>query len=368
MVPPWFGRCADRNQAVGVPRHLTFFGMRKVRNDPIETLVRLHMSSPSVATSSNAPSWMVWTALWIVYIVWGSTYLAIRVTVETLPPLLTAGVRFMLAGGVIFLWLRIRKGKGAGRLTVSEMLWSTLIGAGLVFGGNGLVMIAEQDVPSSYAALIIASVPLWVVVLRYVLRERVNLMTLLSVLVGFIGVGVLVLPGDKPGGATTFGVFLLVLASISWASASFFAKKVPLPKDPFVNTAMQMVGGGAVCLIAGLIHGELATFAWSDVSDASVIAFSYLVSIGSLVAFTAYVWLLQNAPISKVATYAYVNPVIAIFLGWAILSEEITATVLIGAAIIVGSVAFTVRKESTPEPEEHRHPEQAPALAGSEAR
>lgn len=325
------------------------------------------MGSPQVSSSSNAPSWMVWTALWIVYIVWGSTYLAIRVTVETLPPLLTAGVRFILAGGVIFLWLRIRRGRGAGRLTIGEMLWSTLIGSGLIFGGNGLVMLAERDVPSSYAALIIASVPLWVVVLRYVTRERVNLLTLMSVLVGFIGVGVLVLPGDKPGGATTFGVFLLVLASISWASASFFAKKVPLPKDPFVNTAMQMVGGGAVSLVAGLVHGELGRFEWSEVSDSSVIAFSYLLSIGSLVAFTAYVWLLQNAPISKVATYAYVNPVIAIFLGWAVVSEEITATVLIGAAIIVGSVAFTVRQESPPEPAEPAASDRVPALARSEA-
>jgi drug/metabolite transporter (DMT)-like permease len=308
---------------------------------------------------------MVWTALWIVYVVWGSTYLAIRVTVETLPPLITGGVRFILAGAVIFLWLRIRKGKGAGRVTLAEIFWSTLIGSGLILGGNGLVMLAERDVPSSYAALIIASVPLWVVVLRYVLRERVNVVTLLSVLVGFIGVGVLVLPGDKPGGASTFGVFLLVLASVFWASASFFAKKVPLPNDPFANTATQMLGGGVVTLLAGVFHGELGRFTLSEVSDSSVIAFSYLVSFGSLVAFTAYVWLLQNAPISKVATYAYVNPVIAIFLGWALVSEEITATVLIGAAIIVGSVAFTVRHESPPEAAEE--PEPAGVLAGSEA-
>lgn len=325
------------------------------------------MSVQASSSETNAPAWLVWVALWIVYTVWGSTYLAIRVTVETLPPLLTGGVRFLFAGGVIFVWLRVRKGKGAGHVSWNEVFWCTLIGAGLIMGGNGLVMLAERDVPSSYAALIIASVPLWVVVLRYVLREKVNLVTLLSVLVGFIGVGVLVVPGDKPGGATTFGVVLLVLASIFWASASFFAKKVPLPKDPFANTAMQMVGGGIVTIIAGLIHGELNSFSFSDVSDSSVIAFTYLVSFGSLVAFTAYVWLLQNAPISKVATYAYVNPVIAIFLGWALLSEEITGTVLIGAAIIVGSVAFTVRNEAPPQPtQEEPSPEGATALAGSE--
>jgi drug/metabolite transporter (DMT)-like permease len=306
---------------------------------------------------------MVWVALWIVYIVWGSTYLAIRVTVETLPPLLTAGARFILAGTVIFLWLRLRRGKGAGRISPSEALWSTLIGGGLIMGGNGLVMIAERDVPSSYAALIIASVPLWVVVLRFIFRERVSLGTLAGVVVGFIGVAVLVLPGDRPEGASTLGVMLVVLASIFWASASFGAKKVPLPQDPFANTAMQMVGGGLVCIVAGTIHGEFTDLDLANVSDSSMIAFSYLVSAGSLLAFTAYVWLLQNAPISKVATYAYVNPVIAIFLGWALVSEEITPLVLVGAAIIVGSVAFTVRQESqSPKVEEHL--DGVPAMAG----
>ena len=333
------------------------------------------MSTQPAARVAQAPSWMVWVALWIVYIVWGSTYLAIRVTVETLPPLLTGGVRFMLAGAVIFAWLRIRKGKGAGRITRAEALWSTVIGGGLIMGGNGLVMLAERDVPSSYAALVIASVPLWVVVFRFFSRERVNLITLLSVFVGFVGVAILVVPSDRPEGASTFGVVLLVLASFFWAAASFWSKRVSLPKDPFASTAMQMVGGGMISLVAGTIHGEFEGLDFSDFSDSSVIAFSYLVSIGSLVAFTAYVWLLQNAPISKVATYAYVNPVIAIFLGWALLSEEITMTVLIGAAVIIGSVAFTVRKESEPgrvgnddgEPERQQPTAMAAAEAPSEA-
>lgn len=324
------------------------------------------MSTPPATRVAEAPSWLIWVALWIVYIVWGSTYLAIRVTVETLPPLLTGGVRFILAGGVIFAWLRIRKGKGAGRITRTEALWSTVIGAGLIMGGNGLVMLAERDVPSSYASLVIASVPLWVVVFRFISRERVNLMTLVSVFVGFVGVAILVVPSDRPGGASTFGVILLVFASFFWAAASFWSKRVTLPKDPFASTAMQMVGGGVISLIAGTIHGEFEGLDVSAFSDSSVIAFSYLVSIGSLVAFTAYVWLLQNAPISKVATYAYVNPVIAIFLGWALLSEEITMTVMIGAAVIIGSVAFTVRKESEP-PKKEPERQQPTAMAAAEA-
>jgi drug/metabolite transporter (DMT)-like permease len=307
---------------------------------------------------------MVWSALWIVYIVWGSTYLAIRVAVETMPPLLMAGVRFLIAGSVIFLWLRIRKGKGAARLSLREALWCTVIGAGLIMGGNGLVTVAERDVPSGLAALVVASVPLWVVLLRFVFRERVNLGTLISVVVGFIGVAILVVPGDRPDGATTFGVLLVVLASFFWAAASYAAKKVPHPEDPFVNTAMQMIGGGLACVIAAVFHGEFADMDLAGISESSLIAFSYLVSIGSLVAFTAYVWLLQNAPISKAATYAYVNPVIAIFLGWALLSEEITGIVLVGATIIVASVAFTVRKESTPEPAEPRGG--VPVLAAAE--
>lgn len=310
------------------------------------------MSTDARPDQAGAPPWMVWTALWIVYIVWGSTYLAIRVMVETLPPLVTVGARFILAGSVIFLWLRIRRGKGAARISLNEALWATVIGGGLVMGGNGLVTVAERGVPSGLAALIVATVPLWVVLLRFIFRERVGSGTLAGVTVGFIGVAVLVLPGEPPDGATTAGILLVVLASFFWAAASFASKKVQLPKDPFANTAMQMVGGGVLSIIAGAIHGELGELDLSAVSDSSVIAFSYLVSAGSLIAFTAYVWLLQNAPISKVSTYAYVNPVIAILLGWALLSEQITTIVLLGAAIIVGSVAFTVRQESQPEQEE----------------
>jgi drug/metabolite transporter (DMT)-like permease len=164
------------------------------------------------------------------------------------------------------------------------------------------------------------------------------------VAVGFTGVALLVLPGNRPAGADSLAVGLLLMASTFWAAGSYFSKSLPLPKDPFVSTATQMLGGGVVLLIAGLVSGE--SLAGMELTASSVGAFVYLVGAGSLLAFTAYVWLLANAPISKVATYAYVNPVVAIFLGWLILSEQITATTLAGAGVIVASVAFIVRKET----------------------
>ncbi|HYP23113.1 MAG TPA: EamA family transporter [Actinomycetota bacterium] len=314
----------------------------------------------------GAPTWMVWGALWVIYIVWGSTYLAIRVTVETLPPFLSAGARFFLAGAIVYAVLALRKGVAAIRITKRELGASTLVGAALLFGGNGLVSVAEQKVSSSLAALIIASVPLWVILLRTLTGEKVSRSTLVGVAIGFVGVAMLVLPGGDQS-ANVAGLLMLVVASLSWASGSFFSSKLPLPRDPFVSTAAQMVTGGAVLLVAGLVTGEASGLDPAEFSGASLSAFVYLVTVGSLFAFTCYVWLLQNAPISKVATYAYVNPVIAIFLGWLILSESITTSILVGAAVIVSSVAFIVSRESAkprPESDDADAPAEA-ALAGA---
>lgn len=301
--------------------------------------------TPVAARSDAPPSWLVWSALWVVYIVWGSTYLAIRVMVETFPPLLSASARFLLAGAILWIVLAIRKGWSHMRIDKREVAASTLVGAALLFGGNGLVQLAEErGAPSSLAALLIASVPLIVIVLRRLARERISGGTLIGVAVGFSGVALLVLPGNRPAGADSLAVGMLLTASLFWAAGSYFSKSLPLPKDPFVSTATQMLAGGFVLLIAGLVAGE--SLAGVELTASSVGAFAYLVAAGSLLAFTAYVWLLANAPISKVATYAYVNPVVAIFLGWLILSERITLITLVGAAVIVASVAFIVRKET----------------------
>ncbi|MGH2748983.1 MAG: EamA family transporter [Actinomycetota bacterium] len=312
---------------------------------------------------NKGPAWLVWSALWTVYIVWGSTYLAIRITVETLPPFLTTGVRFVVAGAIMYLFLLARRGPSGVAVTAREVGAASLIGGLLLLGGNGLVMIAEQDVPSGLASLIISSVPLWVVLFRAITGDRVPGGTLAGVAVGFIGVALLVLPGGSNGG-TLAGMLLLVLAALLWATGSFISKKMPLPKDPFTSTTWQMLTGGAIAAVAGVIRGEAASIDAASFSAASVWALVYLIFVGSLLAFTAYTWVLQNAPISKVATYAYVNPVIAVFLGWAILSEAITAMLVVGAAIIVASVAFIIQKETPPEP--HPEPTPAPQHVGEE--
>ncbi|MEX2195266.1 MAG: EamA family transporter [Thermoleophilaceae bacterium] len=291
---------------------------------------------------------MVPAALATVYVVWGSTYLAIRVMVETIPPLLGAGLRFVVAGGIFYALLAARGDRQRLRITRGQLAGCALIGCLLLFGGNGLVTIAEQDVPSGLAALLVASEPLWVVLLRAGAREPMSKKTVASVVLGFTGVALLVLPGDRPDGATLGGVLLVVLAAALWAVGSFWSRRVKLPEDVFLSTAVQMLCGGGAMVIVGLLAGEAGDVHPSTISLDSALAFAYLLTIGSLLAFTAYVWLLQNAPISTVSTYAYVNPVIAIFLGWAILSEEITAFVLGGAAVIVASVAVVVREESGP--------------------
>ena len=304
-----------------------------------------------------APAWFVWAALWIVYLVWGSTYLAIRYVVETMPPFLAGGVRFVAAGLVMQIVLMIRRGPKGVRVTPKEILACTFVGGALLFAGNGLVMVAEQSIPSGLAALIVAAVPLWVVVLRSIFKDRVPRDTLIGVVVGFAGVGILVLPGSS-GAASTTGMFTVVAASAFWACGSFFSKRVPLPDDPFTSTTIQMLCGGVIMLLAGLVTGEGSRVDFDAFSTSSIIGLVYLIFAGSLLAFTAYTWLLQHAPISKVATYAYVNPVVAIFLGWALLGEPVTLTIAIGATVIVGSVAYIVRRESRAAPElVEPHPE-----------
>ncbi|MFL5894937.1 MAG: GNAT family N-acetyltransferase [Thermoleophilaceae bacterium] len=292
------------------------------------------------------PTWKVWLALTTVYLVWGSTYLAIRVMVETMPPLLAAGVRFSLAGGVFYAVLRVRRGRRAVRFGRPQLAAAAVVGLLLPFGGNGLVTIAEQHVPSGLAALVIASVPLWVVILRGLSRERIARLTVVGVLIGFAGVALLLLPGTQPKGASVGGMLLCVAAAGSWASGSYFSRRLPLPSDVFLATALEMICGGVAMVVVALAVGEGGDVHVGAFSLKSLAGFAWLVTAGSLGAYTAYVWLLKNVPISKAATYAYVNPVVAIFLGWALLSEQITATIVIGAALIVASVAVVVSRES----------------------
>lgn len=293
-------------------------------------------------------AWVAWVALATVYVVWGSTYLAIRVMVETVPALLGAGLRFLIAGCALYACLLVRRGRQRLKVSRREAAGAALVGILLSAGGNGLVTVAERDIASSLAALVIASVPLVIVLIRALSGERVGRAALAGVAVGFVGVAILVVPGASTRGSG-LGVLLVLAASVSWAAGSVTSTRLTLPPDPLTSTALQMTAGGAVMLIAGLLIGETRAVDLGGLSLRSGLAFGYLVVFGSLAAFTAYAWLLQHVPISRVSTYAYVNPVIAVALGWAVLSERIAATTLVGAAVIIAAVAFIVRSTRPPE-------------------
>ena len=291
----------------------------------------------------------LWIALWTIYLVWGSTYLAIRYVVETMPPLLSAGVRFAVAGVLFAVFLVVRRGWSSLRVTRAELAGCAFVGVALLLGGNGLVSVGQDTgVPSGLAALIIASIPLWVVVFRRLAGERVGRATPVWIAVGFAGVAVLLLPGDRPENAPIGGMLILVAAAFCWATGSFASSRLAIPDDPIRATTVQLLVGGVVMTLVALVAGEggsvhVGAFSWE-----SIVAFVYLVLVGSLCAFTAYAWLLKNAPISQVATYAYVNPVVAIALGALFVSEEVTPLMAVAAVVIVASVAGTVREEASP--------------------
>jgi drug/metabolite transporter (DMT)-like permease len=306
----------------------------------------LPSTSTAGAAIPAAPAWKLWTGLWIVYIVWGSTYLAIRVVVETVPPLLSAGARFLVAGGVMLAVLSFRR---RVKPTRAQLLSALLVGI-LLPGANAVVSVAEQEVPSNLAALLIASVPLWVLLMRRTSGEPVSAAGIGAVLVGFAGVALLLRPGEQSDGASVLALGACVFAAVMWASGSFASPRLRLPGDPLVSVGWQMLLGGAVITATGLAVGEGGDVDLDTFSTRSVVALAYLIVFGSWLAYTAYAWLLQNAPISRVATYAYVNPMVAIALGYLVLDELIAPVTLVGAAIIVVSVALVTKIESSRRP------------------
>jgi drug/metabolite transporter (DMT)-like permease len=266
--------------------------------------------------------------------------------VETVPPLLGAGFRFLIAGAIFLAFLAAKRGVGAIGFSGRELLAAFAVGTLLCFGGNGLVTVAEQDVPSGIAATLIASVPLWIILFRRVSRDPINSIALLGVLIGFAGVGILMLPGERPAGLTIGPMLVVVAAAACWAIGSYYGRGWSLPRDTMLSTALQMLTSGALMVVVGAGFGEFSDVDPGSFSTKSIAGFIWLVTAGSLVAYTAYTWLLKNAPVSKVATYAYVNPVVAIFLGWILLDETITGTIIVGASLIVASVALVVSREN----------------------
>ena len=282
----------------------------------------------------------------VLYLVWGSTYLGIAVAVDSIPPFLMAASRFLLAGLILLTWSVARDRRAFVLPNRRQVRDSAIVGALLVGGGNGFVAFAEQTVPSGIAALLIATMPIWVAILGGIfLGERLPRIAGLGVVVGFVGVAVLAAPSivGGSGALEPIGLLFCLAAPLAWASGSLFAShRANLPPRPLVATGMQMVFGGIVLSVMALGTGEVASFDVGGVTRDSVIAFLYLTVVGSLLAFTVYGFMLRVAPLALVTTYAYVNPVVAVILGAIVLGEPIDLRTIVAGSIIVAAVALIV--------------------------
>jgi drug/metabolite transporter (DMT)-like permease len=291
----------------------------------------------------TAPAKHVWIALLTVWVVWGSTYFGIKVAVETMPPLLAGGSRFLVAGSILALVIALR---GTSlRITRRELLGTSIAGLLLLTLGVGLVHIAETRIDSSIAAMIAGTVPLQIILMRLASGQDVARATRLSTLAGLLGLALVVVPG-LGSGSTALGLAIMVSATISWSIGSFLSGRLGMPRDPFVATAYEMVAGGFFLTFGALAFGEWRDLGASTFAASSVAAWIYLVIVGSLIGFTAYAWLLRVAPISLVVTHQYVNPLVAIALGVVLLAERPGPLALLGSLLIIGAVYAAIRAET----------------------
>ena len=300
----------------------------------------------------------IWLALLALYIVWGSTYLAILFAVETIPPFLSAGMRFLVSGVILFLW---RWAAGDRMPTKRQWRSTAIVGIFLLLGGNGLVSFAEQRIASGIAALIVGTVPLWLVLIE-ALRPggvRPSWQAILGLIIGFGGIYLLVGPSELNMGSLQFdtiGIGAVILASFLWSIGSIYSRGADMPASSLMATGAEMlIGSAALFIVSGLL-GEWRNFDLAAVSTQSWLGLAYLIAFGSLIGFVSYIWLLKNAPVSLVATYAYVNPLVAVFLGAWLADEAINARILVAGLVIIGSVILinqtkslkaTVKQEET---------------------
>lgn len=288
----------------------------------------------SAAFARRSPAAVAFS-LATVYLVWGSTYLAMRITDRTLPPLLMSAARFFVAGAVLYALTRASR-----RPTLREWIACAIAGAALLAVGNAGVAWAETRIASGLAALIVAAIPLYVALMdRIFFGRKLSMRAVVGLVIGFAGVALLVRPS---GGGDTFAVLVLLATTSAWSAGSLYARGAPLPQNPLRSASMQMLAASAIAAVAGVVRGEPAQVHASSFGVEPMLAFAYLVVFGSLVAFSAYAWLLKNVRISVVATYAFVNPVVAVALGSAFLGEKITATTLVAGAAIVLAVVLIV--------------------------
>ena len=302
-------------------------------------------TSPRPTASTAA----VWLGLLTLYFVWGSTYIGIKVSVETIPAFVMASARFLAAGALLLAWSVARDGPSAVRVSRVELRDSFIVGALLLGGGMGMVALGEQTVPAGITALLIALMPLWVAVLgRVVFGERTSRLVLMGIVIGLVGVVILVAPtGEGALAISVGGLAAVLLSPILWASGSLYSShRARLPHRPLVATAVQMLCGGVVLAFLAVVSGELQGFSPAAVTGRSWLAFAYLVLVGSGIAYTTYVWMLRVAPLTKIATYAYVNPVVAFILGAILLGEEISARTVVAGVVIVAAVAIIVTARS----------------------
>ena len=283
----------------------------------------------------------IWIALISVYIVWGSTYLAIRFAVQTMPPFLMAGVRFLISGSLLYF---VRRVCGDPPPTRQEWRSASIIGIFLLVGGNGGVVWAEQWVVSGVAALLVATAPLWMILIDTLHPRgwKPSPWVMLGVILGFAGIFILIHPFQsmRQGDIDLIGAVVLILASLFWSIGSLYSRQAKLPSSPLLGTGMEMLAGGGGLLLLGILSGELKQMSLASISKESWLGLVYLIVFGSWIGFTAYTWLLRSAPTPLVSTYAYVNPIVAIFLGYFIAEEPLTFRILIATVLVVGSVAL----------------------------
>lgn len=291
----------------------------------------------------------MWAGLGTIYVVWGTTYLAIRVVNQTLPPMLSAGLRFLVAGALMYAFSIRRGDRDGDRPTRLQWRSAIVVGLLLLLGGNGGVVWAEKTIPSGITALIIALIPLWMALIdRAFYGRRLHAKAIVGLVAGFAGAALLV-TGSAQADVDLVGMLFAVGASLSWATGSLYSRHAPLPRRPLVGSGMEMLVGGVACVMVGLAVGEAGRVEPSRFSAESMLALAYLVVFGSLLAFTSYVWLLRNTRTSLVSTYAYVTPVVAVLLGALILDEPVGLRTLVAGAVVVASVALIISaKEVNP--------------------